>query len=621
LRFREDINGLRALAVMAVVLFHFNSEWLPGGFSGVDVFFVVSGFLMTTIIFKGLNNNSFSVIRFYMNRANRIIPPLAALCITLLVLGWFFLTPADYRNLGINAAASSIFISNVIYWLESGYFAPGIDNNLLLHTWSLSVEWQFYLIYPILLIIANKFLSTDNIKRLLVLITLVGFSYSIYSSLYSPDSSYYLLTSRFWEMSIGGLAYLYPICFKNKKTVESIGLSLVILSFFIVSKSDLWPGYMSLIPVMGTYLVLISNGGKSFITTNRLSLFIGKISFSIYLWHWPIHVFLYKKEYENIYITVFSILASIILGYISYYFFEKTRPQFNRITVFNVIRFKPLLLSMLVFISSVTIYKYNGMLNYVYLVTPQASSYINKYKDYINRNDVKLKYGSQYIEDRYSNRITTTLNEGVFLWGDSHAEALVYGFENIFREHGLKFQAVTSSGCIAGIGIGRNDIKQGTKRYYRCKESNEYSLSFIQRKKLSIVIFVQAREHDLNDFNLIRKTIADNNIKYIIIGPVPQWRGTLPSRIAYSSLSKSDVYIDGIRPWLMPLDEKMQEKYNGSEISYISLLTSLCTDDNTCLAKVDDKNSALVWDYGHLSLEGSDYIVKHIIFPEIKFLL
>jgi peptidoglycan/LPS O-acetylase OafA/YrhL len=193
LNFREDINGLRAIAVMAVMLFHFEPAWAPGGFAGVDIFFVISGFLMTGIIFKGIENDSFSILRFYAARANRIIPPLFALCATLLIIGWFVLTPADYRNLGINSAASSVFISNIIYWLESSYFAPGVENNLLLHTWSLSVEWQFYLIYPVILLFLSKFLSINNIKKLLIVITLLGFSYNLYASVYSPSAAYYLL--------------------------------------------------------------------------------------------------------------------------------------------------------------------------------------------------------------------------------------------------------------------------------------------------------------------------------------------------------------------------------------------------------------------------------------------
>ena len=615
--FRNDINGLRAIAVVAVMLFHFNPEWVPGGFAGVDVFFVISGFLMTGIIFRGFEKDNFSILKFYIARASRIIPALIALCAFLLIIGWFVLTPADYRNLGINSAASSIFISNIIYWLESGYFAPGVENNLLLHTWSLSVEWQFYLIYPVILVFLSKIFSINLIKKLLVIATVVGFGYALYASMNSPSSAYYLLPSRFWEMCIGGLAYLYPINITHKKRVEGVGLLLILASVFIVSETDLWPGYMSLLPVIGTYLVIISNAGSSFITTNRVSLFIGKISYSVYLWHWPVHVYLYKNEYENLYTNVLGIIASIVIGYISYLLFEQKRFVFGDIKIANLFKYKPLLYSAFVFVISAGIYKSDGLVNYSYLMNPQALDYISQYENYMEKSEVKAKYHVSYIQDRFNPSPNLGKNDGVFLWGDSHANAMVYGLETIFREQNIKFQATFDSGCSAGIGIGVNKKKKGTRDYNKCVQNNDFALDFIKKNKPKVVIFAQYKEHDLNDFEKIIEVIADPNIQFIIVGPVPQWRGTLPSRIAYQSLDSSDVYMNNIRPWLIPMDKKMQEKYKDSNIQYISILNTLCIDDNKCLAKVDDKNHALAWDYGHLSLEGSFYVGKNIIFPRI----
>ncbi|HDC4429464.1 TPA: acyltransferase, partial [Enterobacter asburiae] len=165
MKFRHDINGLRAIAVMAVVLFHFNPSMLPGGFIGVDVFFVISGFLMTSIIVGGINNNSFNIAKFYCARANRIIPALSVLCITLLIFGWFNLTPSDYKMLAKHAASSIGFISNIIYMGETGYFDASSHEKWLLHTWSLSVEWQFYIFYPLLIILLKKFISLESIKK------------------------------------------------------------------------------------------------------------------------------------------------------------------------------------------------------------------------------------------------------------------------------------------------------------------------------------------------------------------------------------------------------------------------------------------------------------------------
>jgi peptidoglycan/LPS O-acetylase OafA/YrhL len=218
-QFREDINGLRAIAVIAVVLFHFNPSWMPGGFAGVDVFFVISGFLMTGIIFKGIEQENFSILKFYVARANRIIPALAVLCLILLVFGWFYLTPIDYKALGKHAGSSIRFLSNITYWRESGYFDSASHEKWLLHTWSLSAEWQFYIIYPLIIVIMRKFMSVKVMRATFLLGTTLGFIFCIFVTYKWPNAAYYLLPTRAWEMMIGGIAYLYPFTMqqKNKK--------------------------------------------------------------------------------------------------------------------------------------------------------------------------------------------------------------------------------------------------------------------------------------------------------------------------------------------------------------------------------------------------------------------
>ncbi|HAY4576603.1 TPA: acyltransferase, partial [Escherichia coli] len=167
--FRKDINGVRAIAVLAVVLFHFNRGWVPSGFVGVDVFFVISGFLMTSIIFGGLEGNKFSLWGFYKARARRIVPALAVMLICVMVYGWYNMYTPEFKTLAKHAASSLLFVSNIVYWKESSYFAPGAEEKWLLHTWSLSVEWQFYIIYPLAIYIIRKAFSL-KVSRILILI-------------------------------------------------------------------------------------------------------------------------------------------------------------------------------------------------------------------------------------------------------------------------------------------------------------------------------------------------------------------------------------------------------------------------------------------------------------------
>lgn len=176
MNFRHDINGLRAIAVFAVVLFHFNPHWLPGGFAGVDVFFVISGFLMTSIIFNGLERDNFNLIKFYTARANRIIPVLSVMSIILLIFGWFYLLPTDYLELGRQVERSSYFASNILFSKGGGYFDTDEKTKWLLHTWSLSVEWQFYIFFPLILLALKKYLSFAQLKKVVVYLLLVSFT-------------------------------------------------------------------------------------------------------------------------------------------------------------------------------------------------------------------------------------------------------------------------------------------------------------------------------------------------------------------------------------------------------------------------------------------------------------
>ena len=211
MKFREDINGLRAIAVMGVVLFHFMPQTLSGGFSGVDIFFVISGFLMTGIIFNGFELRNFSIFKFYRSRLYRIAPALIFLCLSLLFLGWFILIPSDYKVLGKHVTSSLLFFSNVIYLRESGYFDAGSYDKWLLHTWSLSVEWQFYLIYPLIMVALKRFYSIKIMKAIILACAIIGFIVSVIVTYKWTDSAYYLLPTRMWQMLIGGVVFLYPI--------------------------------------------------------------------------------------------------------------------------------------------------------------------------------------------------------------------------------------------------------------------------------------------------------------------------------------------------------------------------------------------------------------------------
>jgi peptidoglycan/LPS O-acetylase OafA/YrhL len=331
MNFRNDINGLRAFAVLAVVLFHFDVPGFKGGFLGVDVFFVISGYLMTSIIFRRMEKGRFSVLEFYADRARRIIPALAFLCFALGVLGWLVFLPSEFRAYGKAAGSSLGFFSNIVYWREAGYFDVRSHLKWLLHTWSLSVEWQFYLLYPLGILLVRKLVGQRGTVIALIGVALASLAVCVFLSDPTkwPTAAFFLLPTRAWEMLAGGLVYLFPVTPRRsvRRTIEFAGLAMIVYGALTFNESNAWPGYLALVPVLGTALVLLAARKHSIFTCNPLAQFIGKISYSVYLWHWPFVVALtYFDKDGSLPWRVGAIAGGFVMGYISYALVEsKTR--------------------------------------------------------------------------------------------------------------------------------------------------------------------------------------------------------------------------------------------------------------------------------------------------------
>lgn len=292
-KFRYDINALRALAVTAVVLFHYKVNFIPGGYVGVDIFFVISGYLMTNIIVGRLQKSAFSILNFYYDRTKRIVPGLVGLCFCLLLAGFIFLDPVTYRYLAYTSVSALLFFSNFRFAEAIGYFDPQTDTKWLLHTWSLSVEWQFYLIYPVILIALYKFAATRRyLAPTLWAMAIVSLLLCIWSSKADPASAFYLLPQRAWELLAGGIvAMQFKTCERKYSAILIAGGFLLIgASIFFFNRNTPWPSYWALAPVLGTCLVIAANRSDSAAFGNRFIQTIGKWSYSIYLWHWPIAV-------------------------------------------------------------------------------------------------------------------------------------------------------------------------------------------------------------------------------------------------------------------------------------------------------------------------------------------
>lgn len=326
--FRGDINGLRAWAVAAVVLYHFGVPGFSGGFSGVDVFFVISGFLMAGIVIGGFERHSFALFDFYMARARRIVPALLVVVVTVLLVGAFILMPYDYQDVGRHARESVFFTSNLRYLSESGYFDTASHQKWLLHTWSLSVEWQFYLGYPLVLLLWQRFWPGRRSLLLLhctVLLLSLGLSAVWVAG--APERAFYLLPARAWEMLLGGVVFLLfsKRVFSGgaRRILECSGFALILTTLFFVSADSPWPGLLALLPTLGAALVLTAGRQGSLWTGNWVAQWLGTRSYSIYLWHWPLMVGLtyYGLQREWSWVVA-AVLVSLLLGHFSFLLVE-----------------------------------------------------------------------------------------------------------------------------------------------------------------------------------------------------------------------------------------------------------------------------------------------------------
>ena len=325
--FRSDINGLRAWAVIAVILYHFSIPGFTGGFVGVDIFFVISGFLMTKIVVQGLEQGNFSFWDFYLARARRILPALLVLSVSLMLLGWFWLLTADYQALGEQIGSAIAFISNIIFFYDAGYFDAASHEKWLLHTWSLSVEWQFYTLLPLVSLIVWRYFGATGVKYMLGLCAIGSLCLSVYMTQQDPDAAFYLLQYRAWEMIIGGgiwwLMRHRRLPGNMSKIVEVIGITLICYSIFSFNSTIPWPGVYALLPVTGAVLILIAGQQKSWLTGNWITQRLGRSSYSLYLWHWPLVVALnYTGKLDNINWVITALLLTLLLGELSLKFIE-----------------------------------------------------------------------------------------------------------------------------------------------------------------------------------------------------------------------------------------------------------------------------------------------------------
>jgi peptidoglycan/LPS O-acetylase OafA/YrhL len=330
--YRSDIDGLRALAVLPVLLFHAGIAGVGGGYVGVDVFFVISGYLITGIIHREVSEGRFSIVRFYERRVRRLLSALVAVVLATAIVAYKLLLPAQFLDFGQSLVAVALFSSNVLFFSEAGYFDAPAEVKPLLHTWSLSVEEQFYVFFPLLLLLVQRFLGRRFVL-VVSLLCLVSFVANVALVGEYQSAAFYLLPFRAWELGIGSLLAIGAVpVLKSKRLADvlgSAGIVMILLAVFTFSPQTTFPGMAAALPCVGTAFILhagvLGQGAAFSILSREPLLFIGKISYSLYLWHWPIAVF--TKQLGHGELTparqAFIIVSSIVLATLSWRFIEQ----------------------------------------------------------------------------------------------------------------------------------------------------------------------------------------------------------------------------------------------------------------------------------------------------------
>ncbi len=537
--YRADIDGLRAIAVTLVVLYHFGLG-VSSGFIGVDVFFVISGYLIGSKILPEINEGSFSFKSFWLKRIKRLLPAALVMVITTLVVGWFVMLPGDYKHLGQSSLAHLLFSSNIFFWKNIHYFTESVSSFPLLHTWSLSVEEQFYLLLPLLLYVATKL--GRNVLRIIVVLSLIlSALLCLYASRHYQTPNYYLLPTRWWELGIGLLFPLFSIEKKLNKRGGALllilGLSMILLSAFITPTSN-FPSEWTLLPVIGTMFCIA--GGKSNSRTKsvislRPVVFIGLISYSLYLWHWPIHSFLSYLElggfdYHYGY-RFLGVGLSFVIAVISWKFVEK-RYRYQTISTKNSIYEFSFVLCIVLVISSFC-FLTNGFVN-------RLSSVSNKFLLSKPPNKGILIEGIIPERDKRYHQIGVNSKNSIkiCLWGDSHAAPYL----PLFRKIGNTGEVSGFAALCASTPPLLNYIPS---HFYSLKEKapmyNSEILKKIFKDEIEVVFlgavwndhFKYVRETAEESLKETIRVLEEAGVKVVVITQAPRSEGNSPKMMAF----------------------------------------------------------------------------------------
>lgn len=587
MNYRSEIDGLRAIAVLSVIFFHADLAWFSGGFVGVDIFFVISGFLISSLIINDLRLKRFEISSFYLRRIRRLAPSLFIVLSSTLIAGFLLFDNGRFFELGKGLLSSVLFGSNWLFALQTNYFDAQAELNPLLHTWSLGIEEQFYLIWPLVLIALYKLYhcSLKSVSGILIVLTVLSFSFNLWLiQKGNSEAAFFNTFGRIWELLVGAIVAVFVDRFTVPTTMAKFlriaGISALALSIYYYERATLFPGVAALLPVLGTALILGVSQDQKDIVFRSLSLtpmvFVGKISYSLYLWHWPLLVFGHLIWPNlSLFGTLSIIGVALFLSVLSTYGLEQPIRNSKRIKSNRSLLFGTLSLSALLTTSAVFSISSNGM--------PNRWDYQS-----INQRSIDYDLGKMlgagkcFIDNRHP---WTTLQENecfsvekertnILVIGDSFAAQLMHGLKMHFPKVHFSQGTVSSCRAIVNFWPYPYDLK------WPCPKANEMIFKEILNELVFDAIFlISDWQYEQNDGPKVKATIdyiqSLTDTPIFVMGNVPVYKGDFTHDLRIHKYSRHRLSVaPEMRNDIAQMDDYF--KRNIDDATFISLLDNYC---------------------------------------------
>jgi peptidoglycan/LPS O-acetylase OafA/YrhL len=634
--YRPDIDGLRAIAVLAVILYHADLPWFAGGYVGVDIFFMISGYLITSIIISEIDEGKFTIAGFYERRIRRIFPALFALCIATTVASALIFMPFDLREYGQSLASISFFLSNVLFYWKTGYFNEEVGFRPLLHTWSLAVEEQFYVTFPLLLVLLSR-LGRRAMLRNICLLFAASFYASVAEVRHNPGAAFYLIWYRAWELLAGAIVAFRILPGVPDKRLASLisvfGLGMIAVAISSYNSETRFPGESALLPVLGAAACIFGgiytgNHGIAFrILAIRPLVFIGLISYSLYLWHWPVFVmFKHVSLHNPLFVEKLLLIAlAFLLAISSYYFIEKPLRKGSATCLQRRTAGAALTCMIATALWGTALHLYKG---FPQRLPDDVSTLAMTAFDV---NPKRKECDGRSIQEIAVDKVCTIGKAGVtpsfVLIGDSFADALSPGVHAMALERARQGFALTHGGCLPLIGVNQQDDAV-------CRQFVDSSMNFILRHpEIQTVLLVgrwttgaegtrfgvnkldhlyltddKSTQRSYEENRRVMKRGFDRTLhalrkkRVFIVGFIPEQRVNAPRTVAMQRYLGSDIDLSVERSVFDSRQrfarQLIQEAARRPNVTLIDVGQYLC-DSKRCAIQKD--NSLLYVDDNHLS--------------------